>query len=101
MFAGPQGLPSACLYRLWDCVFAEGVKVLFRAVLVVIKRAKLEKGGEIEGAVSRIKDVVAGAVDHNEFLKEAFSLRRFSRDDLHSIRKKHYDAISDDSGGYG
>mmetsp|Transcript_4947 Transcript_4947/g.12404 ORF Transcript_4947/g.12404 Transcript_4947/m.12404 type:complete len:471 (-) Transcript_4947:629-2041(-) len=91
LFAGPQGLPSATLFRLWDVLFAEGIKVVFRIALALVSRAGIKKNDTLEICHTKLKTTVAGACDHNELLKEAFRLRRFSRDELHSLRRKCYE----------
>ncbi|CAD7945311.1 unnamed protein product [Amoebophrya sp. A25] len=93
LFAGPQGLPSATLFRVWDCFFAEGVKVLFRVSLTLVRRARLRVGDSLEIVHAKLKDTVATSLDHNELLKECFRIRRFSREELHLVRQKSYEEV--------
>jgi len=90
LFAGPHGLPSGTLYRVWDCLFSEGMKVIFRVILILIKRANLGKNDDMEEAQTKLKNAVSMAFDHDELLKEAFAIRNFSREKLHSLRRTHY-----------
>ncbi|CAD7958250.1 unnamed protein product [Amoebophrya sp. A120] len=94
LFAGPQGLPSGSLYRFWDCLFAEGIKVLFRLSLILVRRAKLKRGDSLEVCHTKLKDAVNNACDHNELFKESFGLRRFSRNELHALRQKCYEEVA-------
>ncbi len=94
LFGGPQGLPAPTLFRFWDSLFSEGIKVLFRCALVLLRRSNLhplEDAGSLENSHRKIKLALAERTfDHNEFMKEMFRIRKFSREEVHTIRQKNY-----------
>merc|ERR1712167_463584 len=90
LFAGPKGLPTATLFRVWDCLFCEGIKVVFRVILILLRRANLTMSDSLEETMTKVNRALERAIDHNEFLKEAFRLRRFGRDALHENRERHF-----------
>ena len=98
LFSGPKGLcdgmPSATLFRIWDCIFSEGIKVVFRVVLVLVRRSPCVVTAEnqdevMEECFSQLQEVIQDSYDHEELLKEAFSLSSFKRSTITELRSKH------------
>ena len=92
LFSGPQCLPPNTVFRVWDALFSEGLKVVFRIALALLRRAGIEDKDEgLEGAHGRLKKALNEAFDHNELLKEGFRIRGFSREVVHGLRKKNWE----------
>lgn len=94
LFAGPNGLNTSTLLRVWDAMFFEGIKITFRLVLVIFRRAALTPQDDIEQILTKVKRVVAVAIDHNELLKEAFALKSFGRRMISDLRTKHRNELN-------
>lgn len=85
-----RSLPSEAALRIWDCLFSEGGKVLFRAALALTRSAEPELAARVascrskerkeEAALAWMQGVGKGHVDADRVLKEAFALPLRRRD---------------------
>jgi len=86
-------LPGPTLLRVWDTLFFEGFKVLFRIALGVFRRAEEEvlKCGTFETIMERAQSWPRKMVQHNELLKASFKgVRTFRRHDLNQARDEAF-----------
>mmetsp|Transcript_10197 Transcript_10197/g.30263 ORF Transcript_10197/g.30263 Transcript_10197/m.30263 type:complete len:188 (-) Transcript_10197:66-629(-) len=82
-------LPISTILRVWDTLFFEGFKVLFRIALGVFKRAEAEvlKANEFGAIMEQAKTWPRAMVQHNELLKASFGgVPGFSRKYLLAAR---------------
>merc|ERR1711974_233169 len=80
-----KSLPPATILRVWDTLFFEGYKVLFRVSVGVFKRAEPEvmQCDCFETLMERSKMWPANLVEHNELIKASFvGIPRLRRRDL-------------------
>ncbi|CAE8732091.1 unnamed protein product, partial [Polarella glacialis] len=69
-----KSLPFYSVLRVWDTLFFEGFKVLFRVAMGVFKRAETEvlQCGSFDSVMQRAKQWPRCMVEHNELLKASF-----------------------------
>eukprot|EP00971_Amphidinium_carterae_P179552 3560874-Amphidinium_carterae.1 len=80
-----KSLPHSTTLRIWDALFYEGFKVLFRIAIAIFKRSEadiVKCGGDFEMLMQHCKSWAHQQVEHNELLKVAFSLEPLRRDYL-------------------
>ena len=86
-----RSLPSEAALRTWDCLFAEGGKVLFRTALALTRAAEPDllaaiadchggKGRMEEAALAWMQGVGKGHIDAERLIKDAFALQLRRRD---------------------
>mmetsp|Transcript_11988 Transcript_11988/g.21971 ORF Transcript_11988/g.21971 Transcript_11988/m.21971 type:complete len:395 (+) Transcript_11988:42-1226(+) len=84
-----KSLPHATTLRVWDCLFHEGFKILFRVAVAIFKRVEadvLSCSGDFDALMQQGKGWAKKQVEHNELLKTAFNLEPFRRADLLLLR---------------
>lgn len=82
-------LPVPTILRVWDTLFFEGYKVLFRVALGVFKRAEPEvlQCNSFDAIMERAKSWPRRMVEHNELLRASFrGMPRLRRRDLQQAR---------------
>ncbi|XP_030636907.1 TBC1 domain family member 10B [Chanos chanos] len=72
-------LPWACVLRVWDMFFCEGVKIIFRVGLVLLKQmlGSVDKLRELQGmyeTMERLRNIPPDAVREDILLQEVVSL---------------------------
>eukprot|EP00929_Paragymnodinium_shiwhaense_P002621 TRINITY_DN102923_c0_g1_i1.p1 TRINITY_DN102923_c0_g1~~TRINITY_DN102923_c0_g1_i1.p1 ORF type:complete len:488 (+),score=138.17 TRINITY_DN102923_c0_g1_i1:45-1466(+) len=69
-----KSLPVSAVLRVWDTLFFEGYKILFRVAIGVFKRAqeKVLRCGAFEVVMENAKSWPASMVQHNELMKASF-----------------------------
>merc|ERR550525_1077915 len=83
-------LPILTVLRVWDTLFFEGFKVLFRVAVGVFKRAEPEvrQCRNFEEIMGRAKTWPRCMVEHNELLKVSFKgVPALRRKDLNKARE--------------
>jgi hypothetical protein len=70
-----KSLPAPTILRVWDALFLEGFKVLFRVAVGVFKRAEEDilRCKDCEQLLQQVKLWAGKQVEHNELLKASFS----------------------------
>lgn len=70
-----KSLPASTILRVWDTLFYEGFKVLFRVAVGVFKVVEPEilRCGSFDDVMERAKDWPRRMVAHNELLKASFA----------------------------
>lgn len=54
-----SNLPMQCIVRIWDCIFSEGNKIIYRIYLGIIKLHKRElKKLDLEHMIDRIRTAI-------------------------------------------
>mmetsp|Transcript_76040 Transcript_76040/g.180983 ORF Transcript_76040/g.180983 Transcript_76040/m.180983 type:complete len:382 (-) Transcript_76040:104-1249(-) len=94
-----KSLPHATTLRVWDALFYEGFKVLFRVAVAIFKRAEADVvkcGGDFEILMQQGKQWAHQQVEHNELLKCSFSLEPLRRSDLLAQRKLAMEQIKEE-----
>mmetsp|Transcript_98311 Transcript_98311/g.194795 ORF Transcript_98311/g.194795 Transcript_98311/m.194795 type:complete len:380 (-) Transcript_98311:349-1488(-) len=89
-------LPGPTLLRVWDTLFFEGFKVLFRIALGIFRRAEEEvlKCGTFETIMERAQSWPRNMVQHNELLKASFKgVRTFRRHNLNRARDEAFSRV--------
>jgi len=83
-------LPIATLLRVWDVLFFEGFKVLFRISIGIFFRveANLLQCGSAEEILMQCKNWPRDQIEHNELLKAAFNIKAFRRRDIAAFRDR-------------
>lgn len=84
-------LPGATILRVWDTLFFEGFKVLFRVAVGVFKRAEPEvmQCATFDALMERAKGWPRCMVEHNELLKASFAgIPALRRRDLVKAREE-------------
>jgi len=80
-----KSLPGSTILRVWDTLFFEGFKVLFRVALGVFKRAEAEvlQCATFDNIMEKAKSWPRSMLEHNELLKTSFrGVRTLRRRDL-------------------
>merc|ERR1712151_1191299 len=91
-------LPIASVMRVWDTLFFEGYKILFRVGIGVFKVAEKDvlRCPNFETIMERAKSWPATMVQHNQLLKTSFKgLPRFHRRDLVQARERALTGIEE------
>jgi hypothetical protein len=99
-----RSLGSESALRIWDCLFAEGDKVLFRAALALVRAAEpslLAATASANGGKSRREEAVLGwmqtagkgHMDADRLLKDAFALP-LRRRDIEAARQSCRDRLA-------
>eukprot|EP00931_Biecheleriopsis_adriatica_P086987 TRINITY_DN61515_c0_g1_i1.p1 TRINITY_DN61515_c0_g1~~TRINITY_DN61515_c0_g1_i1.p1 ORF type:complete len:411 (-),score=97.41 TRINITY_DN61515_c0_g1_i1:56-1288(-) len=84
-----KSLPVGTVLRVWDTLFFEGFKVLFRISMGIFKRVEQEvmKCGSFDAVMEQAKHWPRRMVQHNELLKASFQgLTSLKRRDLLQAR---------------
>jgi hypothetical protein len=103
-----RSLGSESAMRIWDCLFAEGGKVLFRAALALVRAAEpalLAATASVDGAKGRKEEAVLGwmqtagkgHMDADRLLKDAFALP-LRRRDIEAARERCRDRLAKRAG---
>lgn len=81
-------LPVSTIFRVWDSLFFEGYKILFRVAIAVFKRAEREvlKYTNFEDIMENAKMWPSSMEHHNELLKTSFIAIPLRRRDLIQAR---------------
>ncbi|MEW5304533.1 MAG: hypothetical protein WDW36_007139 [Sanguina aurantia] len=88
--------PSDVAARIWDALFSEGPKVLFRVSMALLLKCeaeclKFDNAGEIMQAV---KQATLTIHDREELMKAAFNdVRKFPMAKIEEIRQQQYSAV--------
>jgi len=87
-----KSLPTLTVLRVWDTLFFEGFKVLFRVSIGVFKCVEQDvlKCGSFEAVMERAKSWPRFIVEHNQLLKASFG-------GLHSLRRQDLLKARDDA----
>lgn len=90
MFA--EVLPTETVLRIWDCVFLEGDKILFRVslTLLCLHQADIERAEDVVELAALLRDIVANAsvVDCHRFMTAVFRVPgRLRRTDIEMLRR--------------
>lgn len=88
-----KSLPGDTILRVWDTLFFEGFKVLFRVALGIFKRAETEvlQNASFDAIMEKAKTWPRRMVEHNELLKASFNgLKTFRRRDLLQARDRAF-----------
>lgn len=91
-----KSLPISTVVRVWDTLFFEGFKVLFRVAIGVFKCVEQEvlKCGSFDGIMEQAKSWPHHLVQHNELLKASFDgIKALRRADLLQARDEALCAI--------
>ncbi|KAJ8982531.1 hypothetical protein NQ317_018572 [Molorchus minor] len=87
-------LPTETVFRIWDCLFYEGSKIIFRVAIALIKMHKQEilhtsELGELIGCFKNMRNHRT-VVNCHEFMKEVFRLSgNLSNNQIEKLRRKH------------
>eukprot|EP00917_Polyrhabdina_sp_WS-2016_P028159 GHVP01060072.1.p1 GENE.GHVP01060072.1~~GHVP01060072.1.p1 ORF type:complete len:413 (+),score=73.64 GHVP01060072.1:41-1279(+) len=70
-----SAFPFEITLRVWDCLFCEGDKILFRFAIgfFILHQKELLRCSDMEELVSRIKDLAATSTDPDAILENSFS----------------------------
>ncbi|BFF89095.1 growth hormone-regulated TBC protein 1-A [Drosophila madeirensis] len=84
-------LPVETVLRIWDCVFAEGYKIVFRAALAmfVTHKTSILACDDIAALANHFRDIMIQdsiVTDCHGFIESMFALR-LKRSELESLRK--------------
>lgn len=90
MFA--EVLPTETVLRIWDCIFHEGDKILFRVSLTLLVRAQLaiEQADDVVAVAALLQDIVKGpdVVDCHRFMQSIFRVPgTLKRTDIERLRR--------------
>lgn len=89
-------LPIETVLRIWDCLFYEGSKILFRVCITLIKnnRALILSCNDFTSLAECFKAIVknASALHCHEFMQVSLCLKQFHL--LHSIFKFVYSSLT-------
>eukprot|EP00291_Cryptomonas_curvata_P020344 CAMPEP_0172177360 /NCGR_PEP_ID=MMETSP1050-20130122/15391_1 /TAXON_ID=233186 /ORGANISM="Cryptomonas curvata, Strain CCAP979/52" /LENGTH=394 /DNA_ID=CAMNT_0012849867 /DNA_START=169 /DNA_END=1353 /DNA_ORIENTATION=- len=99
-----RSLGSEPALRIWDCLFSEGGKVLFRAALALVRAAEpalLAATASVNGGKGRKEEAVLGwmqtagkgHIDADRLLKDAFALP-LRRRDIEAARERCRDQLA-------
>jgi len=86
-----KSLPPETTLRVWDTLFFEGYKVLFRIAVGVFKRAEAAvlQCSDFEAIMENARQWPSSMVDHNALLKASFAgISQLSRKDLQAMRDR-------------
>jgi len=85
-------LPPETTMRIWDCFFLEGVKVIFRLIVVLLERHKDEfvGAGDIEGIMSIWKRITESLFNHQALIEESLRITssEFKRKKIHTLERQ-------------
>ncbi|XP_063708532.1 growth hormone-regulated TBC protein 1-A [Culicoides brevitarsis] len=84
-------LPVETVLRIWDCIFAEGFKILFRVSVTIILRNRSEilKTHDMSELLNVFRRAIKGpqVLDTHQFLKSIFTIPgRLKRNDIEKLR---------------
>lgn len=86
-------LPGDTILRVWDTLFFEGFKILFRVALGIFKQAEAEvlQNPSFDAIMEKAKSWPRRMVEHNELLKVSFfGVKTFRRRDLMQARDRAF-----------
>ncbi|KAJ8951859.1 hypothetical protein NQ318_019835 [Aromia moschata] len=87
-------LPTETVFRIWDCLFYEGSKIIFRVALALIKLHKQEilrtsELGELIGCFKNMRNHET-VINCHKFMQEVFKLSgNLSNSQIEKLRRKH------------
>ncbi|KAF5297747.1 hypothetical protein FQR65_LT09921 [Abscondita terminalis] len=87
-------LPTETVLRIWDCIFYEGSKIIFRVALTLIKihKRQILEAKDLGELVSCFREMGSnfGVIDCHNFIAEIFKYpNSFSNAYLEKLRRKH------------
>lgn len=87
-------LPTETVLRIWDCLFNEGYKIIFRVSLTLILAHQNEINGcdDISALASLFRDKLKspGLIDCHEFIKSIFVVPgKLQRRTIEELRKRY------------
>lgn len=90
MFA--EVLPTETVLRIWDCIFHEGDKILFRVslTLLISQQLAIEQADDIVALAALLQDIVKGppVVDCHRFMDSIFRVPgTLKRTDIERLRR--------------
>lgn len=90
MFA--EVLPTETVLRIWDCIFLEGDKILFRVSLTLLvgQQLAIEQSEDIVALATLLQDIVksAAVVDCHQFMESVFRVPgTLKRTDIERLRR--------------
>ncbi|XP_053566028.1 TBC1 domain family member 24 [Bombina bombina] len=90
-------LPFEYIIRVFDVFLLEGIKVLYRVSLALLKQYKMHVDSEVEDVQSDIQDFVKNISQHlsvEKLLEKAFSIRLFSHKEIWLLQMANRKALS-------
>ncbi|CAH1957022.1 unnamed protein product [Acanthoscelides obtectus] len=87
-------LPTETVYRIWDCLFYEGSKIIFRVAITLIRLHKPEilgatELGELMMCFKAMRSSEA-VIDCHQFMKDVFKLSgNLSKNSIQKLREKY------------
>mmetsp|Transcript_32247 Transcript_32247/g.52381 ORF Transcript_32247/g.52381 Transcript_32247/m.52381 type:complete len:1000 (+) Transcript_32247:254-3253(+) len=87
-------LPIEVVLHIWDCLFFEGIIIIFRASLAILKsmEKQLLNCNDFEAVIATMRDLSKYKVDIERFMKTCFDrlwTRKFPDSRLIRLRSKH------------
>ncbi|KAJ3433550.1 growth hormone-regulated tbc protein [Anaeramoeba flamelloides] len=83
-------LPTECVLRIFDIVFAEGYKILFRVSLALFKinKAQILKCNSSTDLFTYLKNMSSDVIDPDKLINTAFSIRFLTTKEINKHREK-------------
>ncbi|KAJ6248007.1 growth hormone-regulated tbc protein [Anaeramoeba flamelloides] len=83
-------LPTECVLRIFDIVFAEGYKILFRVSLALFKinKAQILKCNSSPDLFTHLKNMSLDVIDPDKLINTAFSIRFLTTKEINKHREK-------------